>query len=134
MAYRPSWVRAAFERSALAMILIDPEERIRCANTAAAEMLDADDLPGRSVGDFRIPDRTVKADPEATALLAGELDQLERPVAIKSASGRRLQVMTRVDAVTLPTGSVHSWCSCVMSPPPWRRRPPAPTANCGTRT
>jgi PAS domain S-box-containing protein len=95
---------AAFERSALAMILIDPRERIRCANTAAAEMLDADDLPGRSVRDFRIPDRTVEADPEGTALVAGELDQLERPVAVKSASGRRLQAMMRVDAVVLPDG------------------------------
>jgi PAS domain S-box-containing protein len=95
---------AAFERSALAMILIDPEERIRCANTAAAEMLDADDLPGRAVGDFRVPDRSVEADPEATALMADELDRLERPVAIRSASGRRLQVMMRVDGVVLPDG------------------------------
>ena len=95
---------AAFERSALAMILIDPEETIRCANPAAAQMLDADDLPGRSVRDFRIPDRAVEADPEATAMAAGELDHLERAVVIRSASGRRLHAMMRVDAVSLPDG------------------------------
>ena len=95
---------AAFERSAIAMIVIDAGQRISCANAAAAEMLDADDLPGRSVRDFRIPDGPRTADPEATAMAAGELDHLERAVVIRSASGRRLQTLMRVDAVTLPDG------------------------------
>jgi len=99
-----AFLGVAFERSTLAMMLIDRRERIRCANDAAAEMLDADDLPGRSVRDFRVADRAAEADQDATALVAGELDQLERAVVIRSASGRRLQTMMRVDAVILPDG------------------------------
>jgi signal transduction histidine kinase/PAS domain-containing protein len=95
----------AFERSAVAMLLIDPRETIRCANAAAAEMLDAGDLPGRSVRDFRIADGAADADPETAALATGELDHLERSVVIRSASGRRLQAVMRVDAVTLPDGT-----------------------------
>ena len=99
-----AFLGVAFERSALAMMLIDRRDTIRCANAAAAEMLDADDLPGRSVRDFRVADRAAGGDPDATALVAGELDQLERAVVIRSASGRHLQTMMRVDAVVLPDG------------------------------
>lgn len=98
------YLGAGFERSALPMLVLDDAQQIRRANTAAAVMLGADDLAGRSVLDFRPDDTDPGTDPQSVVLLAAGTDGCERETVVLSDSGRRLRVTMQVDAITLLSG------------------------------
>ncbi len=99
-----AFLGAGFERSGIAMLLIDGGQQIRCANAAAAVLLATDDVAGRSVLDFWAPDSDADSMPDAARLLAGDLDVVERAAVFVADSGQRVQVTMRVDAVTPPSG------------------------------
>src|SRR6478609_7147936 len=99
-----AFLGVGFERSSMAMLLMDGSQQIRCANAAAAVMFTAGDVIGRSMLDFRVPESDPNADAEVTRLLAGEVDLLERSAVVMADSGQHIEVTMRVDAVTPPSG------------------------------
>src|SRR3978361_2141379 len=59
-----TFLGVGFERSCLAMLFIDGDQFLRCANSVAAAMLGTDDLAGRSVLDFCVQQTHSKSDAE----------------------------------------------------------------------
>lgn len=98
-----AFLGVGFERSSMAMLLIDGNQRIRCANAAAAVMFTSNDVAGRSTAEFRAPEFDADSTLEVTRLLAGEVHNLDR-VAVVLADSGPVQVTMRVDAVTPPSG------------------------------
>ena len=100
-----AFLGVGFERSCMAMLLIDGGQQICCANGAAAVMLSPDNVAGRSVLDFFVPQADPESDLEVARLWAGEVDWIERATVVLADSGRQVQVAMRVDAVTPPSGA-----------------------------
>src|SRR6476469_3761856 len=100
-----AFLGAGFERSSLAMLLIDGGQEIRCANAAAAVMFSAGDVAGRSMLDFRPSESVPDSNRDVKRLLAGEVKVLERAAVVIADTGRRVQVTMRLEAVTPPSGA-----------------------------
>src|SRR6478609_4244616 len=100
----PAFLGVAFERSSMAMLLLDGAQRIRCANAAAAVMFTAGDVVARPISGFRAPELDRDSTLAMTRLIAGEADVVDRAAAVTADSGRRVPVTMRVDAVTPPSG------------------------------
>jgi signal transduction histidine kinase/PAS domain-containing protein len=90
----------AFDRSSLAMVLVDEFTRVVCANDAAECLLAAQPLVGRSMTEF-----SAVGSGRALSFLAvrGEHDQLEQEIELIAGSGRAVRLAVQVDAVVLPS-------------------------------
>jgi len=99
-----TFMGAGFEFATAAMVLVDDDQLIRCANPAATTLFATGDITGRSILDFGIPGRDPRAELLAAGRPAGERNPAERSVVIRLDSGRSLGVLTRMDAVCPPAG------------------------------
>ncbi len=95
---------AAFDLSAVPMVLVDDALLIVEANAAAAVMLGVDPLVGRHVTDFRAPADVDRAERETRLWLRGELTHLECETELISGSGERLWADVCLDVVTASSG------------------------------
>lgn len=90
---------SAFQRSVLAMFVVDLDLIIVRANPAASRLIGVDDLSGRQYTDFHTPDSAQAARRFVGRLHTGELEQVHRDGMMISAAGERLGVEIRSEAL-----------------------------------
>lgn len=90
---------SAFQRSVLAMFVVDLDLVIVRANPAASRLVGVQDLTGRRYTDFHTPESARTAHRFVTRLHAGELEQVHRDGMMISATGDRLGVEIRSEAL-----------------------------------
>lgn len=93
-----------FQRSVMAMIVLDRDMTIRRANPAAQRLLVADELAGRSFGDFQTGHSASRTRRFAGRLRSGDVDHLQHDAVLIAGTGDRLVVEMRVDPLTEFTG------------------------------
>ncbi len=98
---------AAFQRSILAMFVVDFDLVIIRANPAAARLVGIDDLVGRRYTDFHTPQSGATAHRYVARLQSGELDQVHREAVMLSATGDQLVVEIKSEVLTEIGGPLY---------------------------